>query len=263
MSEKYTNKAFFVTNNNEFDFGGKTIVTESLRVDLYNKFDDKTTYKLGIKNINKEIAGLSLSANIGTAYNVPTLYNLYSAYGSTGINPESSTSYDISVAYEDIKLTYFNSVVTDMIDFDMVTYKYNNLSGDSKIQGFEVEYNTEIVDDVLLSANYTKTDAKNNDKEILARRAKDIYKFSLDYYAMSDLHIGLNGEYIGKRFDAKDEKGAQTGEYAVVNFVANYDINKNFTTYVKVDNILNRYYQVVDGYATAPISGYIGIKANF
>ena len=150
-----------------------------------------------------------------------------------------------------------------MIDFDLTTYKYNNISGDSKIQGIEIEYNTAITDDILIGANYTKTDAKNADNKVLARRVKDTFKMNIDYYVLENLHLGINGEYIGKRYDSLDEKGTQTGEYAVFNFVANYDINKNFSTYAKVDNILDRYYQVVDGYTTAPLSGYIGIKANF
>jgi vitamin B12 transporter len=263
INEKYTDKAVFLTNNNEFNFAGKTIVTESLRADLYDKFDDKVTGKFGVKNINNTIDSLILSANIGTANNVPTLYNLYSSYGNKNLSPENTLSYDIGVAYKDIKLTYFNSTISDMIDFDSTTNKYYNISGDSKIQGLEIEYNSAITDDLLIALNYTKIDAKDADRKVLARRVKDTYKMSLDYYVFEDLHFGLDGEYIGKRFDKLDEEGTQTGEYAVFNFVANYDISKNFSTYAKVDNILDRYYQVVDGFATAPLSGYIGIKAKF
>ncbi len=263
INKKYTNKGLFVTNNNIFDFSGKTIVTESLRTDMYDKFDDKTTWKLGVKNINQNIEGLILSANIGTAYNAPTIYNLYSDYGSINLTPESTTSYDISIGYKNIKLTYFHSVISDMIDFDMTTYTYNNLDGESKIQGVEIEYTRELLNELLFTANYTKTDAKNSNKEVLGRRAKDNYKLSLDYYAISNLHVGINGEFIGKRFDSVNEQGVQTGEYAVVNLVANYNISKNFSTYLKVDNILDRYYQTVDGFASAPLSGYLGIKAKF
>jgi vitamin B12 transporter len=45
--------------------------------------------------------------------------------------------------------------------------------------------------------------------------------------------------------------------------VANYDINRNLTMYAKVDNLFDKYYQVVDGYATAPLSAYVGLKASF
>jgi len=49
----------------------------------------------------------------------------------------------------------------------------------------------------------------------------------------------------------------------VINLIANYDLNKNLSIYAKIDNLFDKYYQVVDGYATAPLSGYVGFKAKF
>ncbi|MCX6075330.1 MAG: TonB-dependent receptor [Campylobacterales bacterium] len=266
LNEKYSNKGIFLTNNNKFDgfTGGKTILTESVRSDIYDTFDDKITGKLGVKHISEKIQGLVTSANIGTAYNVPTLYNLYDPmYGNSNLNPENTQSYDVTLGYDDFKITYFNSDVTDMIDYDFTTSKYNNIDGKSKLQGYELEYKTNITDAIAANANYTLLNAKNSNNKILARKPQKSIKAGLDYYASEALHFGLNGEYVGKRFEKDDEKGMQTGEYAVANFVANYDINKNFQTYLKVDNITDRYYQVVDGYATASRSGYIGMKALF
>lgn len=265
LKKKYANKAVFATNSNEFAgfMDGKTIVTESLRADYYNKFDDKVTGKIGVKNIGSFIKDFTLSANIGTAYNVPTLYNLYSNYGNENLTPENTLSYDASAEYKGLKLTYFESKIKDMIDYDFAISKYNNLSGTSTIKGFEAEYKTNITDYVFVNASYTKTDAKNSSNQLLRRRPKETYKASVDYYAAENLYFDVNGEYVGKRYDSDNSQGQQTGEYAVVNFSANYDINKNFQTYLKVDNALNRYYQVVDGYATAPRSFYIGLKAQF
>ena len=88
-------------------------------------------------------------------------------------------------------------------------------------------------------------------------------KVSLDYYPIDSLHLGAYGEYIGARYSQASDKGEETGRYTVVNFIANYDINKNFSTYAKVDNLFNKYYQVLNGYATAPRSIYVGINAKF
>ena len=73
----------------------------------------------------------------------------------------------------------------------------------------------------------------------------------------------MSGEYIGQRHDSKNDAGAQTGKYTLVNLVSNYDISKNFSVYAKIDNLFDKYYQVVDGYATAPVSAYVGINAKF
>ena len=63
--------------------------------------------------------------------------------------------------------------------------------------------------------------------------------------------------------DPSKTKGRQTGKYLVMNFVTNYNITKNLKTYVKVNNILNRYYQVIDGYSSSPRAVYVGLNTKF
>jgi vitamin B12 transporter len=58
-------------------------------------------------------------------------------------------------------------------------------------------------------------------------------------------------------------RGRQTGKYLVMNFVTNYNITKKVTMYVKVNNVLDKYYQVVDGYSTSPRAFYVGLNAKF
>ncbi len=264
IDRDYDNTAGFITNSNIFDLVGKTIVSESLRYDEYDSFDNKMTGKVGIKHFFNGVDGLSASANLGTAYNVPTMYQLYDTYsGNQNLKPEETTSYDLTISYKDIQVTYFNSSTKDMLDYDYSTYTYNNLDGRTDIQGIELGYDKEIFTDILLNLNYTWLDAKNNANQELGRRPKDTIKMGVDYYAITRTHLGVYGEYIGERYDRDNKQGKQTGKYTVVNLVANYDINKNFSLYAKVDNLFDKYYQVVDGYATAPLSAYAGLKAKF
>lgn len=264
----------YLANSNIMD---KLVLTESIRYDDYNNFDSRATGKLGLKyNISQEIY---ISSNAGLAYNVPNIVQELNPWGgvNSDLNPENTKSSDISIGYDNFKATYFYNVVTDLIEwYDPDGYIadenfndisnpaiYKNLDGESIIKGFEVEYSTEIYDVVAFNANYTRVDAKDKDGKDLARRAKDTLKLSVDYYATNDLHLGINGEYIGERFDKADKQGQQTGKYTLVNFVANYEVSKNLQTYVKVDNLTDKYYQVADGYASAPRSAYAGIKAKF
>lgn len=263
IDEKYTNKGAFVTNSNRFNcpLGGEMIFTQSLRYDTNSKFDDKTTGKIGLKRvINKD---LFLSANYGTAFNTPTLYNLFSNYGNEDLKPENTKSYDISVGYKDFEITYFNSKIKDMIDYSYSTSKYENLAGTTTLKGVEIKYSTELGEDFYITSSYTYLDAKNNDNKNLARRAKSTLKFSVDYYGVENLHVGLNGEYVGTRYDKNDDEGRQTGRHTLMNMVTNYDIDKTHSVYAKMDNIFNKQYQTVDGYATAPRSIYVGFEAKF
>jgi len=204
IQKDFDNKGYFITNSNTLKgfFGGKTIFTKSLHLDTYSTFDNKTTGKIGFKHINDSIKDLTISANYGTAYNVPTLYQLYSPYGLESLNPESTTSFDVTLSYKDFTLAYFDTKIDDMIDFDSTTSKYTNISGTSKISGIEASYQTEIFTDFLFSLNYSHLlkaeDEKGND---LKRRAKDNVKITLDYYGISDLHLGIDAQYVGSRTD--------------------------------------------------------------
>ncbi len=271
IQKDFDNRGFFVTNSNTFKgfMGGTTILTESLRYDNYSLFDNKTTGKIGLKHIHAAIEGLTTSINYGTAYNVPTLYQLYSPYGSTSLTPESTKSFDVTVSYKDFTITYFDTNIDDMIDFDMSTYTYNNISGTSKISGIEASYQTEIFADLLLSLNYTHLlkaeDQQGND---LKRRAKDDVKMSLDYYGITNLHLGLDAQYVGSRTDTKYNPDytiseVETGKYTVVNFTANYKLNKEIELYGKIENLTDEAYQTVYGYATSPRAFYAGVRAKF
>lgn len=252
-------KFVYATNINNFD---KLILTESLRYDAYNNFENKVTGKAGLKyNFNGNTA---IFSNYGTAYNVPSMIQSLNPWGSptADLKPESSKTLDLGVSYKALKMTYFKNQVKDLIAWGAGS-KYENTDGKSRFEGFELDYKDEIVQDLLLSLNYTRLSAKDDENKNLARRANQILKFGLDYYGIEKLHIGLNGEYIGKRYDSADNQGAQTGKYAIANLIVNYDIKTDIKVYAKIDNITDKYYQTVNGYATSPRAGYVGIKVKF
>jgi vitamin B12 transporter len=267
INKSFTNKALFLTNYNKFDglLGGKTIITESLRYDKYNEFDNKTTGKIGLKHIHTNIEGLSASVNYGTAYNVPSSFQLYSFYGNPNMKPEVTKGYDATVEYKDVSLTYFNNEVEDIIDYDFATSKYANVAGKSKLKGFEVAYNTEIADTVALSLGYTKLKAEDHKGKDLKRRVDQSLKFGIDYYGVENLHLGLNGEYIGDREDTDFATYAKvdTGNYTVANLSANYEVDKHLSFYGKIDNITDKTYQTVYGYTSSPRAAYAGMKLTY
>ncbi|MBC8238426.1 MAG: TonB-dependent receptor [Helicobacteraceae bacterium] len=260
------NKYLYATNSNKF---GKLVFTQSIRHDNYDNFDDKTTGKLGLKySFDKDI---SVSSNIGTGYNVPNIVQELNPWGAINndLNPEDTKSFDFSLNYKELEVTYFHQRIEDLIEwYDPDGWGgnpaiYKNLSGKSTFKGVEVAYSRNIIEDILLSSNYTYLSAKDDAKQDLARRPKHTANIGVDYYGDEDLHFGVYAQYIGERYDKANKQGEQTGKYTVVNLAANYDINENVMAYVKIDNLFDKYYQVVDGYATAPLSAYVGLKARF
>jgi len=265
--DKYTNKGLFLTNSNKF--WDNTILTESIRHDKYDNFDDKTTGKIGVQHTTD--FGLIMGANYGTAYNAPNIMQVLNPYGGVNPNlqPEDIKSFDISVEHHGLKLTYFDQKIDNLINYDFSQFPaiYSNIEGTSKIKGYEIAYDTTINDSIALALSYTKLDAKDKDGKILLRRPKESFKFGVDYYGIEDVHLGLNGEYVGERTD-KDFSSfpateLNTGKYTIANFVANYQVDEAMSLYAKVDNLTDKKYQTVYGYTSFPRSIYAGMKLTY
>jgi vitamin B12 transporter len=257
-TKELNSKGVFLTNTNHLD---NLILTESIRHDAYDTFNDKTTGKIGAKyNFTNDIA---LSTNYGTAYRVPSLFELYAGYyGNPNLQPETTKSFDITGSYKHLSATYYNNLVDNLIGSNPSTYVYEQVSGKSRLKGFEIAYKNSIANDWVLDLGYNRLWAKNQNNQELQRRAKDTLRSSLDYYGINKVHCGLNAHYIGTRYDDLAQT-KQTGRYTLWGAVVNYDATENLSFYLKGDNLTDKLYQEVDGYGTAGRSFYVGLNARF
>ena len=262
--EDYDTKSIFATNYNKINLFSKlnTIITESIRYDQYSDYDNSLTGKFGIKQFIMN--DFYMSANLGSGYNVPTISQLHNQYyGNINLTPEKSLTSDITIGNDTLWVTGYYNKITDLIDYNYSTFKYSQIDGTSRFQGLEVGYEDYYFDTLGINIIYTYTDTEDVNGEALARRPKTQIDTTLTYYVTEAFDVSLYTQYIGERFDSANNQGAQTGKYVISNFVTNYKVNKNFTVYGKIDNITDKYYQVVDGYATAERSFYIGLNASF
>ncbi|HFU74385.1 MAG TPA: TonB-dependent receptor [Helicobacteraceae bacterium] len=260
--KSYNAVALFVTNYNKIaPFAiGDTIITESLRYDKYDAFDTAITGKLGIKQYVYN--DIYFSTNIGTGFNAPTLGQLYGQYSpNPDLEPETSLTTEVTLGNDLFWVTGFYNEVDNLIEYGVPMY--TNVKGISRFKGVEVNYQDYFFDTLGINAAYTYLETKNANGVALARRPKHQVDANIVYYVDDNWDLGLNGQFIGKRYDAADNQGAQTGDYAVANFVTNIKVNDIVTFYGKVDNISDIYYQTVDGYATAGRSLYLGINAKY
>jgi vitamin B12 transporter len=257
-SKELDSKGIFLTNTNYFE---NLILSESIRHDSYDTFEDKMTGKIGVKyNFTNDI---SISSNYGTAYRTPSLFELYAGYyGNANLLPETTKSFDISGVYKHFSATYYNNRVDNLIGSNPSTYVYEQVSGKSRLKGFELAYKNTVVEDLILDLGYNRLWAKNQNNQELQRRAKDTFRGALDYYGIAKMHVGLNAHYIGSRYDDLTQT-KQTGRYTLWGAVVNYDATENLSFYLKGDNLSDKLYQEVDGYGAAGRSLYVGLNARF
>jgi len=265
IDQKYANASLSITNTNTV---GKSVITESIRHDSYDTFEDKTTIKLGIKHaLNRD---LSISTNYATAYNVPTLYQLYAPdtswgkMGNSTLTPEKVQSFDAGVAYCGLNLRYFYNTIDNRIDFGN---GYINAQGKNTIKGVEVGYKQSFGDTLWLSLNYTRINAKDAKDEDILRIAQDSLKIALDYH-LDRWHIGASYRYIGSKKDLKfnpdfTSEVVENGKYGIVDAIIDYDLSDTSKLYLKANNVLNTRYQEFYGYGSSSRAIYGGIRFEF
>jgi len=267
----YKNKAIFLSNT--YYINDNTLLETNLRYDDFDKFDNKTTYKIGLKHHHSFLKGFTTSANYYTAYDAPTIYQLAEQSPTvSSLKPMYTTGFDISAGYKDIiTITYFNNKVEDSIE-DIGGWgnpAYINVDGTEKFEGLELQsaYILESLN-LNLSANYTHLlKYQKDDGTDLTRRPKDILHAAIDYYTDNNMHFGINTQYIGDRIDTDystfPASEVSTGNYTLWNLNFGAKITDNFDLNIDARNIFDKEYQSVYGYATEGRSLYAKIKYQF
>ncbi len=268
INKRYHNNGYFITNVINI---WNSVFSQSVRHDSYSSFKDKTTYKIGVKHFVKK--DVSLSANYGTGYKVPSLYQRYGdgvwVNPNPELKPENSIQWDIGLNFKDIHITYFHYSIKNMIDYTVS--KYENIKGKTKIRGIDASYSKFLSSlNTFIRINYTYLDSKNGktDKRLIRRPLHQI-GFDIVWVPDENVNIGFSGIYVDKRKDiffnsrTFTQEKTSTGYYTVINAYANFQITKNLLAYVKLNNITDKYYQTVAGYASEGRSVYAGFDISF
>jgi vitamin B12 transporter len=262
FKDSIQNQAAFINHNYSF---GSWVFTQALRYDAFDAFSNQATGKLGLTYaLNPH---LKLYINGGTAYKAPSILNMLNPWGASNFNlkPESIQSYNVGLRFHALHVNLFYNEIDDMIDWRTINFKtyegqYQNISGKSTFKGVEIAYEHPIGENYLVGANYTYTDAKDKDDNRLLNRPRYNATGHLTYAPTKNLSITTLGEYIGPR---KDYSGVDTGRYFLAHINTQYIINKTWSLSGKIENIFDKNYQEVDGYATLGRSFYLGVKASF
>ena len=260
ISKSTKNDGIFIANTHSFIglIAGETILSSALRYDKFDNFDNKFTYKVGVKHIHENIKDFWTSLNYATAYNVPSLFHLYSSYGNVNINPEETQGFDVTANFKGFGVTYFNNTIKEMIDYDFTTSKYGNIAGESKLSGVEFSFDTAVeAINTNFAFNYTYLKTEDKDGKALLRRPENAANIMIDYYGFENTHLGTHIQYVGDR----DERGDKTMDaYTLVNLSGSYDIGTELNLYAKIHNLLDEEYQEISGYATSERAFTFGVR---
>ena len=212
-------------------------------------------------------AGWRLQASAGTAFRAPTLYQRFSEYGNAALKPETSRDVEASLKYaqagREFSATAYRNRIADLITFGAQGVCasafgcYRN-TAQARLQGLGLQARSQVAG-VRLNASIDLQSPKDaSTGRLLARRSRQHLSLQADT-DVAGWALGAQLLASGKRFD----NAANTivlGGYSVVNVDAQYRITPQWRLLLRVDNAFDRDYQTARDYATAPRTGFVGLR---
>jgi outer membrane cobalamin receptor len=232
------------------------------------------------------LSGTRLRFSYATGFKEPRLEETFAgppySVPNTSLKPERVRAFEAGIRQDFYRgkyvfnATYFNNLFHDQINYETVnptTFvgEYFNVN-EAFAQGAEIELQTRLRSRLLLSTVYTYTsteilsdpapiDSLYNPGQPLLRRPKHSATMLLSYLG-SRWGSNLSGSFVGRRPD-DDFDGFNIDHaagYVRADLGGWYAINSRVTTYVNVENALDRRYNEVVGYPALPVNFRAGFR---
>lgn len=238
-----------------------------VRNDHHDDFGDQFTWRVGA-SYTYEPSGTTVKGTYGTGFKAPSLFQLYSPYGSLDLQPEKSKGWDLGVVQRlwdqrvKLGLTYFNIKTDNLINFDLSTWTYANIAK-TKSQGLEFLAQAELAKWLQADFTWTYTDSQDEATgQDLRYVPRDKGTLGLRLPLLKDrLNIRLWALYVGPRYDDAANT-LEVDSYITVNGTATFRLNKWFSVFGSVLNLLDEDYVEIQGYNTLGLSGFLGVRLD-
>jgi vitamin B12 transporter len=234
----------------------------SIRWDENEAFGDYVTGNFGWR-FNWD-HGLSVFASFGNAFKAPTFNDLYwPVFGNPDLQPEESTSFEIGLAGDHDLVQWefraYHTNIDNLINWaDTGGGIFRPMNVDkAQIDGIETEIGTEIFGwKNKLGFQFLSPKDRLTNKR-LARRAEKILTYDLSR-SFNLIDVGASILARGDSFDNASNTTKVSG-FVTVDLRSAYHFNKNWTISAKLNNLLDKQYQLADTYNTADRNFFVSI----
>ena len=261
-------------------------LTAGLRYDDHQTFGGHAT---GQVSAAWSLAGGAtvLRASYGEGFKAPSLYQLYSPYGTLTLNPEEAQGWDAGITQRfwggraEVQATYFDRATGNLITFVSCPFTaaqtgrciaqtsgyYDNVA-EAEAEGLELSGAVRPLDGLEVTANYTFTDARDRSPgsatfgRLLTRRPQDTANVSAAYTFPFRLKAALAVRHAGRSFDDAANTVRVKG-YTLVDVRASYPLRAGVEVYGRLENLFDRDYETIYRYGSLGRAGYVGVRVNF
>ena len=244
------------------------------RFDHFNQFGDIWTYRVA-GNYTHEPTGSTLHGSVATGFSPPSSQD--KIFGNNfSLDPEEGFGWDIGIEQRfwdnrvSIGLTYFHNDLSNLIGITELFETFN--LGSARTQGLEAELRANPIKGLTVLATYTYLDAeKTSSADInqpvgarLPRRPRNEVYASASYLWCKALRTTLAAKFVNAREEISfGAPNFDIEDYCFVNFAAEYEVNRHFTVFGRIDNLTNEHYAEVFGFPALGRAVYGGVRVRF
>lgn len=244
-----------------------------------SQFGNKTTYNAGLAY--RVLPNVRVGASYATGFRVPTLNEMYdTTYGSNNPNlrPETTKNTEAFVefdkTYHRTRITGYHNDVSNMIAWQAKPTQANTYAGQNininqaKIQGLSLTSDWN-VGNYLFGISYDYQDSKNTTPNSATLGNK---------LAIRPMHKGTS--YVGYKhnsFDVRAEyqrfgsyysnvanlPSQKVAGYGLVNLSGTYKFNDHISARSAINNLFNKKYHTLPGYAEDDINFYTSVSFKY
>lgn len=269
-------------------FDGLTL-TGGLRYDDHNRYGGRTLFAAG--GVWRLQTGTVLRASYGEGFKAPTLYQLFSEYGNTALDPERAKGWEAGVEQHlfDGALTFgatwfdrttrgqiiYNSCAATSPDplcltpGDPATRRWGYYSNVARGEAHGVEAAAALnLGGFRLDGNYSWI--ANEDRSVgtanfgnrLPRRPRHAANASIGYAFGFGLDVGAALRWSGASFD-NAANTTRLGAYTLVDLRAEYRLSDAVRIFARAENLFDETYMTAYRYGSLGRSVTAGLRGRF
>ena len=280
------NLGYYLQEQLQF-FDRRLIMIPGIRLDDNQSFGTAWIPSFSAAYLFRE-TGTKLKGSYAKGFKAPTLNELFfppgfgcPAFGNPNLKPERSWELNAGVEQNllsdrvKLGLTYFHREVEDLIEGRPIPgnpfgcFRAENV-GTARFDGVEWSLGIKLLSSLTANAQYTYLDWDTADGK-LRRRPRHRGNVNLNYL-YDNLNLNLSANFVGRRDDFRTASPfGDTTKPGFVKFdlASYYSLPwqmpgvKNVTLFGKIENLLNKKYEEVDGFRARPLNFLLGVRASF